>query len=123
MQKKCGNELALLALRAQDNEKFCSASCEALKRAVEVMCKCGHVMCKCGHSGCWGIRHEFEVDNLRTASVPPPPSSDFLRKRFGHGSGNLLHKGDRLSHGWWESAIAFEGGVFMLTVSQIVNEL
>jgi metallothionein len=41
--KKCANPACSCVPSAKD--KFCSPHCEALKGAVEVMCKCGHPSC------------------------------------------------------------------------------
>jgi hypothetical protein len=41
--KKCANPACTCI--PEKKEKFCSAHCEALRGAVEVICKCGHHTC------------------------------------------------------------------------------
>jgi hypothetical protein len=43
-EKKCGNEACSCV--PKDKEKYCSAACEAMKGAVEVICKCVHPGCR-----------------------------------------------------------------------------
>lgn len=40
---KCGNPAC--SCIPPNNEKFCSAHCEALKGSVEVVCQCSHAHC------------------------------------------------------------------------------